>query len=197
MIAFGAAVSTTRSERAARWKSGELWDGAGDGNELTANDGWRSSEKALRIGMLRREKDVLCGTLFNDAPSVHDGDAMGDLGDHTEVVSNKEEGQFHFAAELVEQFEDLFLNGDIESGGGLVGDEQFGIGGEGHGNHDALAKTTGELMRKLPRADIGLGDGGSFEGGVDAALQVRSGKVRFVGAHGFFDLRANTHDRIQ
>lgn len=197
MIAFGAAVSTTRSERAARWKSGELWDGAGDGNELTANDGWRSSEKALRIGMLRREKDVLCGTLFNDAPSVHDGDAMGDLGDHTEVVSNKQEGQFHFAAELVEQFEDLFLNGDIESGGGLVGDEQFGIGGESHGNHDALAKSAGKLMRQLPGADIGLGNGGSFEGSVNATLQVRTRDMRFVGANSFLNLRANAHDGIQ
>ena len=196
-IAFGAAVSTAGSERAARRKRGELRDRAWDGNELSTNDGWRSREKALRIGMLRREEDVLRGALFDDAPSVHDGDAIGDLGNYTEVVSDKEEGEFHLAAELVEQFEDLFLNGDIESGGGLVGDEQFGIGGEGHGNHDALAKTTGELMRKLPGANIGLGDGGSFEGGVDAMLQVRSGEVRFVGANGFFDLRASTHDRIQ
>ena len=143
MIAFGATVSTTRGERATRWMSGELWDGAGDGNELTPNDGWRSSEEPLSIGMLRREKDVLRGALFNDAPSVHDGDAIGDLGDHTEVVSDEQEGEFHFAAELVEQFEDLVLNGDIESGGGLVGDEQFGGGGKSHSDHDALAKSAG------------------------------------------------------
>lgn len=196
-IAFGAAVSTAGSERAARRKRAELRDRAWDGNELSTNDGWRSRKKALRIGMLRREQNVLRAALFNDAPSVHDGDAIGDLGNDTEVVSDKQEREFHFAAQSLEQFEDLFLNGDIESGGGLVGNEQLGIGGEGHGNHDALAKTPGELMRKLPGADIGLGDGGSFEGGVDAALQVRSDELRFVGANGFFDLRANTHDRIQ
>jgi len=170
MIAFGAAVSTTRSERATRRKSSELGDGAWYGNELTANDGWRSSEKALGIRMLRREKNVLRAALFNDAAGVHDGDAIGDLGDHTEVVSDEEESEFHFAAELVEQFEDLFLNGDIESGSGLIGDKQFGIGGEGHGDHDALAKAAGKLMRKLPGADIRLGDSGALEGGVYAAL---------------------------
>jgi hypothetical protein len=196
-IAFGAAVSTARSERATRRKSGELRDGAGDGNELAANNGWRSREKALGVWMLWREKDFLRGTFFDDASGVHDGDAIGDLGDYAEVVSNEQKSEFHFAAELVEQFKDLFLNGDIESGSGLVGNEQFGIGGESHGDHDALAKPAGELMRKLPGTDIGLGDGGAFEGGVDASLQVGCCKVRFVGANGFLDLRANAHDWIE
>jgi hypothetical protein len=147
--------------------------------------------------MLGREKDSLRGTFFNDAPGVHNGDAIGDLGDDTEIVSDEEEREFHFAAELVEQLEDLFLDGDVKSGGGLIGDEQFGIGGESHGDHDALAKSAGELMRKLTGADLGLGDGGAFEGSVDAALQMRAGKVRFVGADGFFNLRADAHDRIQ
>ncbi len=197
LIAFGAAVSTTRRERATWWKRDELGNRAGNGNELPADDGGRSGEKALSVRMLWRDEDVLRGTFLNDAAGVHDGDAFGDLGDDTEIVSDEEESKFHFAAELVEQFKDLFLHGDIESGGGLVGDEQFGIGGESHGDHDALTKSAGELMRKLPSADIGFGNGGSFEGGVDASLQISAGKVRFVGANGFFDLRANTHDRIE
>ena len=197
MIAFGAAVSTARSEGATRWKSGELRDGPGDGNELSANNGWRSREKALGVRMLRRQENALRGTLFNDAPGVHDGDAIGDLGDYTEVVRDEEEGKLHLAAELVEQFEDLSLHGDIESGGGFVGNEQFRIGRESHGDHDALAKAAGELMRKLAGAHLGLGDSGAFEGGVHASLQVRAGKVRFVGANGFFNLRANTHDGIE
>ncbi len=137
------------------------------------------------------------GTFFNDASGIHDGDTISDLGNDTEIVSDEEKSEFHFAAELVEQFEDLFLHRDIESGGGLVSDEQFGIGRESHGDHDALAKSAGELMRKLPGADVGFGDGGAFEGGVDASLKTRVGKMRFVGTNGFFDLRANTHDGIE
>ena len=170
---------------------------AGNGDELTANDGRRSGEKALSVRMLRREENVLRRTFFNDASGVHDGDTIGDLGNDTKVVSDEEKSEFHFAAELVEQFEDLFLHRDIESGGGLIGDEQSGIGGESHGDHNALTKSAGELMRKLPGADVGFGNGGAFECGVDASLQMSIAEVGFVGANGFFDLRANTHDGIE
>jgi hypothetical protein len=147
--------------------------------------------------MPRGEEDFARGTFFNDAAGVHDGNAVGDLGNDTEVVSDEEKSQAHVAAELIEQFEDLFLDGDIKGGGGLVGDEQLGIGGESHGDHDALAKSAGELMRKLRGADSGFGDGGSFECGMNAPLQMRAVQIRFVGANGFFDLRANTHDGIE
>jgi len=197
LVAFIAAVTTARGKRATGWKRGEFGDSTGNRDELTANGGGGSGEKALSVRMLRGEKDVLRGALFNDAAGVHDGDAIGDLGDDTKVVSDEEESEFHFAAELVEQFEDLFLHRDIESGGGLVGDEQFGIGGESHGDHDALAKSAGELMRKLPVTDVGFGNGGAFEGSVDASLQMSAAEVGFVSANGFFDLRANTHDGIE
>ena len=52
-------------------------------------------------------------------------------------------------------------------------------------------------MGELPGANIKLGNGGSFEGNVNATLQVRTGDVRFVGANGLRNLRANTHDGIQ
>jgi hypothetical protein len=197
LVAFGAAVSTAGSKRATRRKRAELRDSAGDRDELPANDGWRGRQEALRIGMLWRQEDVLSRALFNDTAGVHDGDAISDLGDYAEIVSDEEESEFHFAAELVEQFKDLFLNGDIESGCRFIGNQQFGIGGERHGDHDALAKSAGELMRKLPGADVRIGHSGSFEGGVDAALQLRAGKVRFVSENRFLNLLANTHHGIQ
>ena len=45
------------------------------------------------------------------------------------------------------QLEDLRLNGDVERRGRLVGDQQIGLVGERHGDHDALALSAGELMR--------------------------------------------------
>ncbi len=50
-------------------------------------------------------------------------------------------------AQVREQFENLRLHGDIERRGGLVGDEQGGAVDDGHGDHDALALASGELMR--------------------------------------------------
>jgi hypothetical protein len=147
--------------------------------------------------MFRRHKDVLRGTFLNDAAGVHHGDAIGDFGHHPEVVSYEQDSELHFAAKPVEKFEDLFLYRDIKSCGWLIGDEQFRIGGQGHGDHDALAETAGELMRELPGADLGLGNGGAFESGDDAVAQVGFPEAWLVSANGFFDLCANTHDGIQ
>ncbi len=49
--------------------------------------------------------------------------------------------------EPAQQVEDLRLDGDVEGGGGLVGDQQVGLVGEGHGDHHALALPARELMR--------------------------------------------------
>jgi hypothetical protein len=49
--------------------------------------------------------------------------------------------------EVAQQVEDLGLDGDVERGGGLVGDEQARVAGERHGDHDALAHAAGELVR--------------------------------------------------
>ena len=47
----------------------------------------------------------------------------------------------------LQQLDDLRLHGDVERGGRLVGDQQVGLVGERHGDHDALALAAGKLMR--------------------------------------------------
>ncbi len=56
--------------------------------------------------------------------------------------------------------EDLRLHGDVERGGGLVGDQEIGLVGERHRDHHALALTAGELMRiaRKPRLRFGNAD---------------------------------------
>ena len=50
-----------------------------------------------------------------------------------------------FAA-VGQQLQDLGLYGDIQGGGGLVGDEQFWFVDQGHGDHHALAHAAGKLV---------------------------------------------------
>ena len=40
--------------------------------------------------------------------------------------------------EVVQEVEDFCLNGNVEGGGGFVGDEQGGVVEQRHGDHDAL-----------------------------------------------------------
>ena len=51
------------------------------------------------------------------------------------------------AADRREQLQDLRLNGGVERRGRLVGDQQVGISGQRHRDHDALDLAAGELVR--------------------------------------------------
>ena len=53
---------------------------------------------------------------------------------------------FSLLAQVVDEVEDLGLDGDVEGGGGLVGDEQLGLAGQRHGDHDPLAEAARELV---------------------------------------------------
>ena len=44
------------------------------------------------------------------------------------------------------KLQDLCLNGDVESGRRLVGDQQLGLVGKRHGDHHALTLAAGELV---------------------------------------------------
>ena len=43
--------------------------------------------------------------------------------------------------------DDLRLNGNVEGGGGFVGDDELRIDAQGQGDYHPLAHTTGKLVR--------------------------------------------------
>ena len=47
--------------------------------------------------------------------------------------------------QLVEQVDDLLLDGHVQGGRRLVGQDQGGVTGQRHGDEDTLALTAGEL----------------------------------------------------
>ena len=49
--------------------------------------------------------------------------------------------------QIGDQIENLPLDGDVERGGRLVGDQQIRLAGQRHGDGDALALAAGELVR--------------------------------------------------
>ena len=196
-VAIVAAEGAARREGAAGRKRGEARNNAGDGRELAAIESGRGGEEALRVGMAWRAKDFGGQADFDEAAGVHDGDAIGDTSDDAEIVGDEEKAETHFAAEAIEELEDLALDGDVESGGGLIGDEERGIGAEGHGDHDALAKAAGKLMRELPGAKFGFGNGGAFKSGENARADGGRREGGFVSADGFGNLRADAENGIE
>jgi len=91
----------------------------------------------------------------------------------------------------------LSLDGDVEGGGGFVGDEQAGSIDESHGNEDALALASGELVRIVAEARFGVGEGDFVEGGDDFFADNGARGAGVVGEEGFGDLGADAHDRVE
>ena len=140
-----------------RLRTGE-WAGA-----VGVHGGGRGQETA-GVRVLRVGEEGLGGALFDDAAVLHDGYAVGNLGDDGQVVRDEEHGQVMDAAYLFEEIEDLSLDRDVESGGGFVRDEELRAVDEGHGDEDALALTAGELVGVVVDAALGLRQGDVVHG---------------------------------
>jgi hypothetical protein len=54
-------------------------------------------------------------------------------------VGDEQHGHADLALQRLQELEDLRLDGDVERGRRLVGDQQVRLVGERHGDHDALA----------------------------------------------------------
>ena len=95
---------------------------------------------------------------------LHDGYAARDLRYNGEIVRNKENGEIVGAAQIVEESDDLGLYGDVEGCRRLVCDEETWAVDDGHGNEDALALASGELVRGVVVTAFGIGEGDLVHG---------------------------------
>ena len=101
--------------------------------------------------------------MFDDPAVLHDVDVVGDPADHRQIVGDEQQGHAEFLLEVLDQLEDLGLDGDIEGGGRFVGDEQGRPAGQGHGDHHPLPLAAGELVRIDLHAGLGIVDAGTLE----------------------------------
>ena len=104
-------------------------------------------------------KNFLRRSHFDQAAGVHHSDAVRHLRDYGKIVGDEQHRQREFLAQLAEQVEHLRLDGDVERGRRLVGNQQRRPVHHRHGNHHALALSAGELVRIVARPPLGLGNG--------------------------------------
>ena len=106
--------------------------------------------------MNRVGEQLLGGRLLDNLAGVHNRDVMSDLGDQCQVVRNEDHGKAELGLKIVKQLDDLLLDGNVQSGRGLVADDQFGVAGKGHSDQNALTLTTGKLMRIALERTLGV-----------------------------------------
>ncbi len=117
-----------------------------------------------------------CGlALLDDAPVAHDEHTVGDALQAREVVADEEGG-----GTLVDATPDLAEHaaavGRVERGGGLVGDDELGVGNERRGYEGTLAQATREFFGAQAKLPLGLGHARRCEGVVYPLAACRSAR---------------------
>ena len=153
-------------------------------------------EEVASVRMLRGVEYPAHRPGLDDASGVHDVDPVGHLLHDPEVMGDEEEGHSEPLPELPEELEDLGLDGHVERGGRLVGDEEVGVVREGHRDHDPLALSAGELVGVGGEAKLGIAEVDEFEQ-LEDPLAGRRGADRLVEAERFADLLLDRVEGIQ
>ena len=78
---------------------------------------------------------------------IHNGNAIRNVLHDGEVVSNEEISSTELILKLLQQVQNLGLNGNVKCRDRLVADDQLGLQSERAGNADTLTLTAGELVR--------------------------------------------------
>src|ERR1041384_7867390 len=127
--AFRARLRTTGRKRTARRQVAERRHNAR--NFLKPRCAARNRiHQAAGIRVERPGEELADRRFLHFAPGVHHDDALGNLGDHAEVVRDHDHRRAEAALQPADQLEDLRLDGDVERGGRLVGDQHPGTAGE-------------------------------------------------------------------
>ena len=90
------------------------------------------------------------GGLLHNPAAVHHVHRVRHVGHHAEVVGNEDQGGIALPLHGLQHVQDLGLDGHVQGRGGLVGDDQLGVAGEGHGDQHPLAHAAAELVGKIP-----------------------------------------------
>ena len=62
-------------------------------------------------------------------------------------MRHEDHSEAELCLKVVQELDDLLLNGNVQCGSGLVADDELGVAGKRHSDKDALALAAGQLMR--------------------------------------------------
>ncbi len=134
--------------------------------------------------------------LLDLAAGIHHHDALGDFSDHAEIVGDQDDRRANAALEVEHQLQDLRLDRDVKRRGRLVGDQEFWVAGERHGDHYALPHAAGKLMRVFAHAPHRLRDADQCQH-LDGARFCRLLVEPLMHPQRLADLTADRQHRVQ
>ena len=103
-------------------------------------------------------EDGVHAGLLHHLAGIKDGHLLTGLGDDAQVVGNHDDRGVVALTKLVHQVQDLGLDGDVQGGGGLIGDEEPGVVDEGDGDHHTLEHAAGKVVGVVHQNLLRTGD---------------------------------------
>ena len=84
--------------------------------------------------------------LLDQVPFFHHRDFLCEMSDQRQVMGDEQHGHACAHLQASEQFQHLPAKAGVQCRGGFVGQQQFGLAGQGHGHHGPLALSARELV---------------------------------------------------
>ena len=166
------------------------------GGGLAASEDGNAVEQAPGIGVARVAENFADGPLLHQLARIHDPDAVADAHHGAEIVADEDDGGIVLLAQATHQIQHRRLHRHVETRGGLVHEEQRGLGHQRHGDDDPLLLPTRKLM------GVAVEDAFRIRQ-IDLAQHEQSARPRLglarllVDDGDFHQLPADGHDRIQ
>src|SRR2546426_4661962 len=133
---------------------------------------------------------------FHDTPGVHHHDAVAHLRHDAKVVGDEDEREIGFLWDLAQQAKVLSLEGHAQRRGGLVGDDDPRLAGDGEGADDALLHAAADLVWIVLPSTLGRRPAPLLKA-IDGPPYQRPMAVSVVDLDGFDQLVADGEHRIE
>ena len=104
-------------------------------------------EQGLRVRVVRLGVQALPIGELDHLAEVHDGHAVGDVLHDGQVVGDEQISGSVLLLQVLQQVQDLSLDGNVQGGNRLVADDELRAQDERASDADALTLTAGELVR--------------------------------------------------
>ena len=160
-VAHRYAIGATRCEAAARGHGRKVRRQAFDRLQpgaARAIEPRHRAQQAHGVGMSRAMEDGHGGTLLDPPCRIHYDDAVGVACHYAEIMRDDNQRDVELPRQVLHQFQNLRLDGDIERGCRLIGDNEFRIAGKPDCDHHALAHATRKLVRVLIESTLSIGN---------------------------------------
>ena len=172
----------------------------GRGVSDMASGGWRHAghggQQRLGVGCLRRCQHLRTAAEFHRLASVHHQHLVCNVGHHAHVMGDEQHRAAGFLLQCLNKLQDVFLGGDIQSGGGFVTNQQCWLHHHGHGDDDALSLPAAQLVRVAVPHALGVGQT-HLRQHLQHRFAALCGRPVGVGAQQFIDLLAAAHHGVE